>query len=199
MMDRLAKRWVDHPGSDFIVVVTIVGIAVLGARNGVDPLADLDQGSRHGLAQVLAGVGGALLGFGVTAVSILFAVTPGPRLARLMAHVGYRLNHVLVSSLAALAICTVGFVVAIPADTAQRASTVRFVVIGLFVLVILRVSRLLWIVAQVLHVFAAEAREAVSPSPIDRTWTPPSVTESDYEQPAVQPLARPRRRRPDSR
>jgi len=175
----LRNAWVDHPRFDYVIVVSTGALALAGSHFGLDPIANLDRAARHSWYQQLAEVSGALLGLAVAASAILIALTPGPRLARALKRIGRDLYRLITSTLVGLAVCTAGFALLTPLDTAPSASGVRFGAIALFTLGALRVSRMMWLMNVFFGAMAAEA-EAVEP-PLDRTWSPPTITDSDYE------------------
>jgi hypothetical protein len=144
-----------------------------------DPLSQLDQPGRILLYQTLAGVSGALLGFGITAAAIVFALSPGPRMLALRRSWGEQLNAQTMGSLGILALCTIGFAGAIAFDSAKEASGARYVVVALTVMAVLRVGRLLWVMVALLAVANRETADAVERPPIE-TWTPPDIQPGDY-------------------
>jgi hypothetical protein len=131
--------------------------------------------------QTLVGVSAALLGLEIAALSIFYAVTPGPRLRQALAAVGKGLTFLFVSCLAMLALCTALFVSAIPYFDSKPVSGLGVGILGVCVMVGLRTARLLWLFWKLLLVFAQESQDTTT-DPVGE-WTPPTVTEKDYAVP----------------
>lgn len=179
---RLTNMWGNWPIVDYVITVIVVGGTVVAAGHGHDFVGRLDRSARHDWCGIMAAVTGAILSFGAATTAIVFAFAPAERMRLLMATVGRRLNTLFISCLAMLAIATLGLAAAIPFDTADRASGVRFVVVGLVTIAALRVGRLLWLFSKLLAVAAADALDEarVGVTPIDKTWTPPIIARGDY-------------------
>lgn len=174
--------WLDHPWVDIAVVgVTVLGMAIAWGR-GWDPMQQLSQSDRASWAMTMAMVAAALLGFGIATVSILFAVTPGPRLAAVLRAVGTRLGQLIMATLRALAVATVGFILVALLDQASDPSAYWVVVFGLTVLAGLRLGRMLWLLARTITVLSLDVR-GDNGEPVEDDWMPPTISESEYEIP----------------
>lgn len=181
------KRWINHPAIDYAVVAAVTLGAGFGRAQGIHPLEHLDGSGRLDRLQTMAGVSGVLLGLGVTAVTIVFTVTPGPRLRRALAEVGFGFVALLLSCLMMLAVCTAFFALAGPFYVGGSVTGVSFLVLIATTLVLLRTSRLMALLFLVLRTFAAEANEHTSSEapPLVSGWTPPEISDDDYSMPTV--------------
>lgn len=194
---RLVKSWVDRPYIDFILALAAALVFWQGSNHvDIDPIRRMNTAARHEWFGGLATLSGALLGFSVATVSIVFAVSPGPRLRSVIRTVGPDLNTLMAKSLSVLAFCTAGFVLLVPGDTGRMASGVRFAVPAFLLLGGLAVVRLLWLFSRIIGVFAADVTEAdtaLSPE-LTTGYVPPVIEDDDYEPPITRKLAAPVRR-----
>src|SRR5690606_30600370 len=129
----------------------------------------LSQSDRASWAMTMATVAAALLGFGIATVSVLFAVTPGPRLAAVLRAVGRRLGQLLMATLRALALATLGFIAVAFLDQGSAPSLYWVVVIGLTVLAVLRLGRMLWLLARTVTVMSLDVRTG-DPQRTEEEW-----------------------------
>lgn len=198
MMSRLRKVsrwWVDRPNLDVMAGLLTVAACLVGYKAfEIDPLSSLDTSQRHSWYGLLMGTCAALLGFAVTAASIVFAVSPGPRLRRVLREVSIGVTSLLARSIAQLAGSTGLFGVLILADTTSRASWSRFASVGVLAVASLAVARILWLLARIVQVFAIDvSEEDVSPISLDTGYIAPTIEAGDY--PTSAPTRVRRRRR----
>ncbi len=170
---KLKRRWINHPAFDYLATAAVVAASVLFS---IGVTAGAGLGSRHILYQTLSAVLAGLLGVSITAATILWAMTPGPRLRRVTATVGSRLNHLFFSSVLALAGASLAVAMAIPLDSSPDANWASTAAEAIVVLAALRVSRLLWLFGRLLAAIAADGRDSLE----SEQWTKPSISEGDY-------------------
>lgn len=175
----IVRTWVNTPPADFVLALT-VGILGFSVRMaGLHPLAHFRAPDRLIWLQTAAGASVAVLGLAVTATTIFYAVTPGPRLQTAMSKVGPSLTQLLVSSLWAIAAASAVFVVLMPLYTRDSVTVVSLVVLVALVVLVLRTARLLWLFSRLLYAFAAEAREEAV-SDLQGDWEAPEIGPDDY-------------------
>jgi hypothetical protein len=121
------------------------------------PLSGLTKGEREVLYQTWAGVTGALLGFGVVAVTILFTVTPKTRLLTVMSSGGDQLQALVTNCLAGLAIATIGFAVMIAGDSGKLPGRSSWLFVALAIFSVLRFGRLWWLLGRALRALALDS------------------------------------------
>ena len=130
-------------------------------------------------------------GLEIAALSIFYAVTPGPRLRGVLGVVGKDLTHLFVSCLAVLALCTALLGAAMPFFDSKPVSGLGIGILGVCVMIGLRTARLLWLFWKLLLVFAEEAQDEHGAASAE-AWKPPAITDKDYVVPARAPHGRPR-------
>lgn len=172
-MRRLIDVWVNRPTLDYLLVAAAAVIAVWS-----DPQTP-DAEYLSSWYQTLASVSGVLLGFGGVAVTVVFAVTPSRRLAKVYEATGPRLATLVMSCLGGLALATAGFLALflIPADssTLRNGATAGLVVYGAA-----RFGRLWWLFGRVLVALMAKDDAEDPPVHSDPDWNRPKVNEGDY-------------------
>lgn len=177
MIRRLADRWIEHPSLDYLVTAVIAGVVAAVGIHGFVNAAD-----RPVFYQTLAGVSGGLLALGSISVTVVFTVTPTPRLQMVLDLVGQRLRRLIFSSLTGLVITTAGALALFATDGSSH--TTRAALTAACVsLMALRFSRLWWLFHQTLKTLVRRS-PAEQPPP---TWTAPSITDEDYRLPQVTP------------
>ena len=166
-------RWLNHPALDYLAPLAVVAGSVLfgaGLTSGADP------GSRHVWYQTLSTVLAGLLGVSITAATILWAMTPGPRLRRVAAAVGPRLSRLYFSSVFALVFASIAVAIAIPLDRSLEANWAATAVEAIVALSVLRVLRLLWLFGRMLAAIAEDRRDDSEAE----QWTKPVISDDDY-------------------
>ena len=172
-LTRWKLGWLNHPTLDYLAPVAVVMGSVLFA-NGL--AAGADSVTRHVWYQTLSGVQAGLLGFSITAATILWAMTHGPRLSRVIAVVGTRLNRLYFSSVFALAFGSITVAMAIPLDHSADANWAATAVEAVVALSTLRVIRLMWLFGRILAAIAEDARDSLKAEP----WEKPTIFDDDY-------------------
>jgi hypothetical protein len=169
---RLTDWWLDRPSLDYPLVALAVATAL-----AYDPSNVLGS-ELHGVwYQTLAGVSGVLLTIGGVAITLVFTVTPGDRLAAMYARLGPNVERLVMSCLGGLVITTAGFAGMLllesrghPLRVAASAALMSFGV--------LRFGRLWWMLRRILQ--ALIARYAEPPVSTEASWKAPEVSETDY-------------------
>lgn len=170
---RWRRRWLNHPALDYLAPLAVVaGSFLFGA--GLTSGADLE--SRHMWYQTLSPVLAGLLGVSITAATILWALTPGPRLKRVTAVVGRRLSRLYFSSVFALAFASIAVAMAIPLDRSLEAGWAATAVEAIVALSVLRFLRLVWLFGRLLAAIAEDRRDASEAE----QWTKPVISDDDY-------------------
>ena len=174
LVRRWKLGWLNHPTLDYLAPLAVVMGSVLfstglsaGGANSV---------TRHVWYQTLSGVQAGLLGVSITAATILWAMTHGPRLSRVTAVVGPRLNRLFFSSVLALAFGSIAVAMAIPLDHSSDVNWVATAVEAVVALSALRVVRLMWLFGRILAAIAEDARESLEAEP----WAKPTISDDDY-------------------
>lgn len=181
---RLWLGWIDHPSADYVVTLALAVTLVVLWIQGWSPLSEMSRVQRSSWSMGLATVTASLLGFGIAAVSILFAVTPGPRLAAVLTQVGHRLSKLMMSTLGSLAIVTLGLVLVNPLDQGSDVHPIWIAVLSLLVAAALGVVRLLWLLGRTVAALSLDVGANREPSPTTGDqWDPPELSESDFEVP----------------
>lgn len=182
------REWVNRPGTDYGVVFGAVALGFAVRSTGVHFLESLDASDRLMWLQTLAGTAVAVFGVAVTATTIFYVVSPGPRLASAMASIGLPLTRLLTSSVAATGVGAVVFLAAMPFYARERVTIVSVVVLATAVFLALRTARLLWLFSRLLRAFVAE--DFPPATPLVRDWQAPEVRADDYALPERRPLRR---------
>jgi hypothetical protein len=175
-VNRSERAWINHPALDWVVAILAIGGYAALVALGSDSLASLDQGARVVFYETAAAVSGALLGFSITAVAIVAALTPGARLQALLTSVGNRVVAVLMRCVVGIALATAIFTLLIVFDGDRTGSAARYLGVGAGALIILRVTRLTFIVGQLLQI---AGRDRVA-APDNDEWEAQSVDPADY-------------------
>lgn len=165
--------WLDHPALDYLAPLAVVMGSALFST-GLATRAD--SVTRHVWYQTLSGVQAGLLGVSITAATILWAMTHGPRLSRVTAVVGPRLNRLFFSSVFALAFGSIAVAMAIPLDHSSDANWTATAVEAVVALSALRVVRLMWLFGRMLAAIAEDARDSLDAEP----WAKPTISDDDY-------------------
>ena len=167
------RLWLNHPVFDYLAPLAVIAGSVLfdtGLASGADP------GSRHVWYQTISTVLAGLLGVSITAATILWAMTPGPRLRRVTAVVGPRLSRLFFSSVFALAFASIAVAIAIPLDRSSDVNWAATAVEAIVALSALRVLRLMWLLGRILAAMAEDRRDSHEAD----QWTKPSISDDDY-------------------
>lgn len=178
MTRRLPDVWLEHPAIDYLITAALSGVvAGIGLPHLVTP------GDRPIVYQTLAGVSGGLLALGSIAVTVVFTVTPTPRLQMVLDLVGQRLRHLIYSSLSGLVITTGGALALFAADEASHTAR-QALTVACLALMSLRFGRLWWLFNLTLKTLV---RRTPSAGPPSETWNLPQIGDQDYRLPQVTP------------
>lgn len=140
----LVDRWGVHPRIDYIVGAGVAGGYLLFRALGGEPVVVLEPDSRAALYGVLAGAAGALLAFGITPIAIVLALTPGDRLKALLKYHNDEIRATLMAALWSLLALLVVSIVCVATDTGgASASWLRYVLLTVATVALLRTARLL--------------------------------------------------------
>ena len=168
-MRRLLNGWLDHPAYDYLLAL----LASLTAL--VLDLPSVEPSQRATFYQTVIGVEGALLTLGSISVTIVLTVTPNDRLRRVLVAVGPRLKSVLMSSLTAMAVATVGLL-GLYLELAWRADVRRAFFLGLSAFSLLRFVRLWWLFGRIASVMTTN----VPAEDGTAAWIKPVLEDDDY-------------------
>lgn len=174
------RRLVAFVPAALLAVAYAAGVHLLD----LDPLRHVPASAKGVGYQTLAGVSGALLGFGLTASTVFYAVAPQSRLALVIGRGGDVLRRFLTTTFVALAVSTIGFAVAIPIDRTDKAHWMRYVAVGLLGVTITATVQLVWFADRIFGLLSIQIAEQESTS----EWMPPDVGES-YNVPRRQQLS----------
>lgn len=123
-----------------------------------DPLSSLSSATKAATYGAMVQACGALLGFGLTAVAILFGISPHTRLAVVVAYGGRLLRLWLTGALLVLAVCTFGFAILIAVDHTDKPSDGHYVGTFLLALAVTAVAELIWLADKLFKVLSMQAR-----------------------------------------
>lgn len=140
--------------------------------------------------QTLSGGAAALAGLGITSLTVVYAVTPGPRLKKALEQVGPGLTRTLLGSLIGLVGAAAVFAAIMPWFGERPVDGVGLVVLAGVLFASLRASRLFWLFGRLLLVFVREASESTESTRPSAEWVPPHISETDYERPERDPVGR---------
>ena len=134
-----------------------------GGQNVVDPTLD---GNRAAVYGALAGIFGSLLGFVITAASIVLGLSGSERLAIIRESDHYdTLWKVFMSATRALAVATVASLAALVIDRDKRpCRVVLFIEVFFVILAVFRLTRCVWALENVIKLVAKPKKAGVNPS-----------------------------------
>lgn len=143
----------------------LVGLAYLGVdclHKGASLLAAIGKPDRSQFYISLAASSAALLGFAITAASILTALGSGPRISWLREQEEFKQTRVvLIGSMHALALSTVVFTVMIIADTGASGCSYREAfAVAVATVVVTRLGWVLWLLNELLRLSLEDEKEA---------------------------------------
>jgi hypothetical protein len=153
---------VDRPVVDYCLSLLVVGLFWLGLAIKWPSVLDdvVANATQHGTwqtwTQTLAAVTGSLLGLGVAAIAVLFAVSPGRGLRKLLGAVGTELNRLLVISIRSVAATTAIFALMVPLEPGGLSKTAFLVLMAVAVFAASRLGRLLYLFRQLVDIFMSD-------------------------------------------
>jgi hypothetical protein len=156
-------------GLHYVAALIVAGayFAVTKIARHPELLASVGKETRSALYISLTTTCGALLGFGITAVTILLALGGGRRVEWLYRDERFAYaRKIFLGGIRVLAIATLYFSMLIVADTATRGKTVWETIAAFFViLVILRVARIVRLLGDLLHIAIADRGDSGHENP----------------------------------
>ena len=157
--------------AEFVVAVVLaLGVSYAYRYFAERPLTEFLTGDRTAVYTVLTSLWGALLGFSITAISIVFVMATDERLKLLRQSPHYEhLWNIFLAAVRALAFATVTSVVAllVDQDPPDQPSPVWFyAVLFSSILATIRVWRIIWVLEKLIRIEA-------SPSPARKGNEPP--------------------------
>lgn len=173
-MKRLVDPWLNHPSADWSLCFLL---ALVGRE--LHPKSLIDEPSRAAAYQTFVGVSGVLLTVGLIVVTLVFTVTPTPRLEAVLATVGPRLRHLVTSCISGLIISTIG-AAALYLFKSDHQRIRDFLTILLFALMAFRFGRLWWLIGRIMDVLLPAKFTSQVDAP---SWTRPEVGQDDYQEP----------------
>ena len=169
-------------GRELVGAVATAGVFLIVDRvhlvEGRSLLAHVSTGPRSALYISISASCAALLGFAITATSILLVLGAGPRMTWLRDQPEFQKTRVVfMYAIYALALATVVFTALIVIDTGRvGAWFLETPAAGVLAFVIIRLAWVLWLPDQLLHISLADRRHApdpVAPAPFDEPLDDP--------------------------
>ena len=169
-------------GRELLGAVATAGVFVIVDRvhfvEGRSLLAHVSTGARSALYISISASCAALLGFAITATSILLVLGAGPRMTWLRDQPEFQKTRVVfMYAIYALALATVVFTALIVVDTGQvGAWLLEALGAGVLALVITRLAWVLWLLDQLLRISLADRRQSsdpIAPAPFDEPLDDP--------------------------
>lgn len=167
-MTSFAEWWVDHPYSDYVVVIAVAAATVVLDVRDLDGTGDVGA-----FLQTFATVAGILLSLGTIAVTLVFTVTPTDRLERALEVVGPRLGDLLMRCLGALVVVTVSAAVLFTTEGRVSGQAQAGLVASASAFGLLRFGRLWWLLRKIIAALAIK--------------TPPTGSAGEWERPRPGP------------
>jgi hypothetical protein len=169
-------------GRELLGAVATAGVFLIVDRvhfvEGRSLLAHVSTGARSALYISISASCAALLGFAITATSILLVLGAGPRMTWLRDQPEFQKTRVVfMHAIYALALATAVFTALIVIDTGQvGAWFLEAFAAGILALVITRLAWVLWLLDQLLRISLADRQQnsdPVAPAPFDETLDDP--------------------------
>jgi hypothetical protein len=160
-LKAIAAFWNRH----FLLLEGLCGAAALGcfaawARwfGGTATIINALNGNRGAIYSSLASIFGSLLGFVITAASIVITTAGSDRMALVRNSVHYKtLWRVFIQAMAVLAYATVASLVALITDRDASPNWISFYLcLAGAIFAALRMYRCLWVMIQIIHLFIAD-------------------------------------------
>ena len=169
-------------GRELVGAVATAGVFLIVDRvhlvEGRSLLAHVSTGARSALYISISASCAALLGFAITATSILLVLGAGPRMAWLRDQPEFQKTRVVfMYAIYALALATVVFTALIVIDTGRvGAWFLEAPAAGVLAFVIIRLAWVLWLLDKLLRISLADrphAPDPVAPAPFDEPLDDP--------------------------
>lgn len=152
LLARGIQVWAGRMLLDLPLALIIWAACVYGFQDG--PAGTL--GGRHAFLQTMIGICMAGVAFAVTAASVLFAVTPGPRLRSVMDKAGYQLARLIMGSVLGLILVSSTLAFLLLVDSADPHVLVFPMAIAASSLGLLASLRLAWLFSQIFALLTLE-------------------------------------------
>lgn len=173
MAQRALYRLLEHPVFDWIAVAGVVGVhvAVVKITGRFDPLGFMDLDRRLSLYTDVLTVTGILAGFTGAALASYLALN-GEGITAVRRQAGPQMTRQWAAALTGPAFAIVLLVVAKVFDDASAsgglvvASRVRFLAELAALLVLVRITRLMWVYVQLVAIATNDAQPGEPPSPV---------------------------------
>ncbi len=160
----MVKKWLGRPYSDW-VGVALGGLVAwwIGGRDWLSFMTQLDVDARRGVYQTFAGIAAGLLGFFIATVAILLGVIADrPRMrAALGEGRGRRIHAFFFAGIRAVSLTMIVFALMLLLD--QRAVAAKWVeplLLGSTLLILLRTSRIVWILNKIVTIAVRDQEES---------------------------------------
>lgn len=171
---RLRAYWIDYPVADLLFIAVAIATQI---RFGLAS-SDSKPEARFVWYQTTSGVFGAMAGFSVAAIAIVYSVSPGDRLKHAFDSVSVKLSQLLGSGIGVLVIGSLLAMAAIPLDTTHDAGWVAGVIEIATLGALLHLGRMLWILRRLLSALSLDNQSP--PASVD-SWRKPTVSSTDYQ------------------
>jgi hypothetical protein len=149
------------------LLVSLIAGGIVDYGVSIRPAADRDKWldeNATGMYQVLAAIGGTLLGFVLTGVSILLAFPETPRIELLKESPHYReIYTIYFSSIRYLALLTVVSVIGLAANRSPWREFTLYVVVWATIIVSLRLWRCAWVLEALVALVLKDRAEVQAP------------------------------------
>lgn len=163
-LQHMRDWWSKNFGrAEFALVLLLT--AILTATDSLDsarPLASFLDGSRGTVYGVLTSLWGALLGFSITAVSIVFALSDNDRLTLIRQSEAYsQLWDIFISAIRALGAATAAALIALLLDRDYPHESVRlwmYLCTFTSMLAVMRLWRVVWVLEKLIRIMAAPSK-----------------------------------------
>ena len=152
-----------------LVFSILVGVSLLywwRYGNGVKVLTDIVRGNRAQVYSTLASIFGSLLGFVITALSVVLAFSTSERLKVLRGSSYYKqLWAVFTSAIRVLGATTVWWLLALFLDReAVQRPLILICCIATTFLAVLRLARCVWVLERIVEVMTSKGGAGISPT-----------------------------------
>ena len=158
------KKWIARPILDWLAGALAVAAAwLVGGKDWLSFANELDLSTRQSLYQTLTGVSGGLLGFFIATVAILLGIDSSrPRMkAALAGENRSRVESFFFAGIRSISVALVVFVLMLVLDKGRHpAKWVEPALVLTVVIAVVRASRVVWILNQVVKIAGRDVDEA---------------------------------------
>ncbi|MFO0969299.1 MAG: hypothetical protein U0793_27400 [Gemmataceae bacterium] len=151
----------------FSVVICLIVVALTEWVWGRSEVQAFVKGNRQAAYVAIASTGGSLLGFAITAVSIVIAVGASPAMSVVRRSGNLpRVYEIFFQAICWLSLATIWAFIGLLADTDTNPRIlIGYAMTFFFTVVLFRVFRCIWIMREVTSLLTAEAAKEVSANP----------------------------------